>query len=179
VSKYLPGVRRVDVLIASPRDAKPGRDAIEQALHEWNDRRAHDTNVMLRPRRYEMSAVPLLGRGDSQTVINRQLVDSSEIIFAIFYHRLGSATARAISGTAEEIERAVSGGKLVHVYFGEKNLPYNADLDQFYAVRAFRKELEKLGLVATFKTETTLRDEVSKALEYDIADLISRSRPMT
>jgi hypothetical protein len=131
---------------------------------------------MVLPRRYAISTVPLLGRGDAQTIINRQIVDSADIVFAVFNHRLGTVTPRAVSGTAEEMARAVSAGKLVHVYFGEKKLPYDADLEQFRALREFRTDVEKLGLVATFRTEGSLRDEIFKALDYDVPELLGRPK---
>lgn len=41
-----------------------------------------------------------------QGQINEQLVDAADIVLAVFDARLGSPTAVAISGTAEEIFRA-------------------------------------------------------------------------
>src|SRR4249919_2175225 len=96
----------LDVLIASPSDADEGRDAVERALHAWNDYRSEDTGFVLRPRRWEIASVPVSGQGDPQSVINSQLVDQSDIVFGLFYDRLGSATPRAASGTAEEIDRS-------------------------------------------------------------------------
>lgn len=90
------------------------RDEVERVLSEWNAHRAAAAQILLRPRRWEIASVPISGQGDAQSVINSQLVDQSDIVIAIFYHRLGSATARAVSGTAEEIQRALDLGKAVH-----------------------------------------------------------------
>lgn len=109
-------VRKLDVLIASPGDVARERDAVERALHDWNNHRADAEGVVLRPRRYEIAAVPILGRGDPQTVINGQLVDQADIVIGIFYSRLGTPTQRAASGTAEEINRSVNAGKPVHLF---------------------------------------------------------------
>jgi hypothetical protein len=161
-------LRKLDVLIASPGDAKAARDVVEQALHGWNDQRADDMGIMLRPRRWETGSVPILSEGDAQSVINTQLVDSSDILIGIFYHRLGSPTARAVSGTAEEINRAVAAKKPVHLYFSEKELPYFADLAQFEALRQFRSKIEKEGLISTFKSESELPVMILRAIDYDI-----------
>jgi hypothetical protein len=164
-------VGKLDVLIASPGDARPARDAVEQAVHEWNDNRSDAAGMILRPRRWEMAAVPISGRGDAQSVINSQLVDSSDIVIGLFYHRLGSPTLRAASGTAEEITRSVAAGKLVHLYFAEKKLPNDVDVDQLSALRMFRREMQQSGLIGSFKSETQLRHEVLRVLEYDVMQL--------
>jgi hypothetical protein len=59
------------------------------------------------------------------------LVDRSDIVIAIFYHKLGSPTQRAISGTAEEISRSVRAGKPVHIFVN------TAELE---TLRSFRAE---------------------------------------
>jgi len=167
----LSDVQLLDVLIASPGDANTGRDAVEQAILGWNAHRGDSEGLMLRPRRWETDSVPLLGQGDAQSVINAQLVDDADIILAIFYHRLGSATHRAKSGTAEEIERSIARGKPVHLYFSEKPVPYNHDAKQFKALRKFRLEMQGRGLVATFRKESELSLEVGRAIEFDVAHL--------
>ena len=103
------------ILIASPGDTKEERDAVERGLHGWNAARAERERVILLPARWETDAVPRLG-GSGQSVINDQLVDRADII-ALFDFRLGQATEQAVSGTAEEIQRANAAGKPVHVYF--------------------------------------------------------------
>jgi hypothetical protein len=148
-------VRKLDVLIASPGDAVEGRDATEKALHDWNGHRVDTDGIILRPRRWETDSVPISGRGDAQSVINRQLVDEADIVIGIFYHRLGTLTPRAVSGTAEEIERAIKAGKPVHLYFSEKPLPYKHDAKQFQALLQFRKRMESSGLVREFRKKQT------------------------
>ena len=92
-------------------------DAVESALMIWNRDRAEASSAMMLPRRWETDAVPLVGAVDAQSVINDQLVDRADILFGVFYARLGRPTSRGVSGTAEEIERAADAGKPVHVYF--------------------------------------------------------------
>ena len=173
----LTDVRKLDVLIASPGDAGAARNIIERALHDWNDHRADAEHVILRPRRWETGSIPVLGRGGAQSVINSQLVDGADIVFAVFYHRLGSPTPSAVSGTAEEIARSVHARKPVHLYFAEKRLPYDADLEQFRALRDFRHEMQKLGLIATFTEESELATAVTAAIEYDVRTLKDAKEP--
>jgi hypothetical protein len=170
-------VKVLNVLIASPGDANPARDAVEKALRDWNNHRGDAEKTFLRPQRWEMDSVPILGQGDAQSVINSQMVDKSHIIFALFYHRLGTATPRAISGTVEEIQRSLRAGKPVHVYFAQKKLPYEGDVKQFEALKAFRWELASKNLVGTFKSVDELRLQVSRALERDVSALRAKRGP--
>ncbi|WP_435080363.1 DUF4062 domain-containing protein [Clavibacter michiganensis] len=157
-------------MIASPSDVADSRDAVERAIYGWNDANSESKGIILQPWRWETSAIPLLG-AHPQQLINSQGVDQSDIVFAMFAGRLGSATPDAISGTAEEINRAVGAGKPVHLYFSSADLPADVDTDQLAAVRAFRADMESKGLLGEYKNVSQLQHEVWKAIEHDIADL--------
>src|SRR4051812_25926643 len=152
--------RMLTVMIASPGDVVSARDAIEREIHEWNSARGAAARVNLRPLRWEIDGVPLLGRGDPQSVLNEQVVDDADIIIAVFHARLGTPTARAMSGTVEELARASAAGKPVHVWFSEQNVPYDIDEDQWRALRGFRKSLASRNLVGTFDSNDELRRKV-------------------
>lgn len=157
-------------MIASPSDVPEARDAVERALHGWNDANARRKSIILQPWRWESSAIPILG-GHPQKLINAQGVDDSDIVFALFGGRLGSPTPEAISGTAEEINRAVELGRPVHLYFSTASLPHDIDTAQLDALRAFKKEMQERGLLGEFANADQLNHEVWKAIEHDIASL--------
>jgi hypothetical protein len=157
----------LDVLIASPGDAATGRDAVEHALHAWNDHRSEDAGFVLRPRRWEIASVPVAAAGEyAQSVINQQLVDECDIVIALFYNRLGTPTRRAASGTAEEVQRTVAAGKPVHVYFSGMPRPSQLDTRQLDALMAFKRLIE--GLTKDFVSEADLASYVGPAIERDI-----------
>lgn len=164
------------VMIASPSDVPDARDAVERAIYGWNDANAESKRIILQPWRWETSAVPVLG-GHPQQLINSQGVDQSDIVFAMFAGRLGSATPDAISGTAEEIERASKAGKPVHLYFSTADLPSDVDTEQLEAVRAFRADMESKGLLGEYKNVSQLQYEVWKAIEHDIAQVVPSAAP--
>ncbi|PZE95177.1 DUF4062 domain-containing protein [Curtobacterium sp. MCBD17_008] len=167
------------VMIASPSDVNEARDAVERAIHSWNDANSENKAVILQPWRWETSAVPVLG-GHPQRLINSQGVDKSDVVFAMFAGRMGSATPDAISGTAEEIDRALEAGKPVHLYFSTADLPSNVDIDQLEAVRAFRSDMLTRGLLGEYSNVSQLEHEVWKAIEHDIAAMsISQSPQVT
>lgn len=157
-------------MIASPSDVPDARDAVEAAINEWNNANAKNKRTMLLPWRWETSSVPVLG-GHPQSLINSQGVDESDIVFAIFGSRLGSPTPDAVSGTVEEIERAVISGKPVHLYFSTSALPNDVDTLQLDGLREFRSQVGQRGLLGEFATTAQLGHEVWKAIEFDIAQL--------
>ena len=158
------------VMIASPSDTIDARDAVESAIHGWNDANAQAKQIILQPWRWESSSVPVLG-GHPQSLINAQGVDDSDVVFALFGSRLGSPTPDAVSGTVEEIERAIDQRKPVHLYFSTAPLPNDVDTAQLEGLRAFRSEISQRGLLGEFSNVSQLEHEVWKAIEYDIASL--------
>ncbi|MBB5788751.1 DUF4062 domain-containing protein [Jiangella mangrovi] len=157
------------VLIASPGDTGPERSTVALELGRWNALRAQHEHVVVVPWLYEHHAVPLLG-AHPQSIINAQAVDRADAVVAIFEARLGTATAAAISGTAEEIQRAVAAGKPVHVYFSREAVPVgDIDPQQLASLKAFREGLQSQGLLGEYESPKDLAAQVRAAIEHDIA----------
>lgn len=158
------------VLVASPSDVPDARDAVEDALHSWNRLHATTRNVVLLPWRWETNSVPLLG-GHPQEIINTQGVDGADIVVALFGSRLGSPTPDAVSGTVEEIERAVNSGKPVHLFFSRAPLPHDVDTAQLEGLRKFKNEIKERGLLGEFDDIRQLENQVWAAVEHDLTKM--------
>lgn len=156
-------------MIASPSDTTEARDAVEQAIAGWNASNAHK-GVILMPWRWETASVPVVG-DHPQSLINAQGVDDSDIVFALFGSRLGSPTPAAVSGTVEEIERAVAQGKPVHLYFSTAPLPNDVDTEQLEGLRAFKAEISQRSLLGEFSSASELNHQVWQAIEHDLTAL--------
>lgn len=165
-----------NVLIASPSDTSTFRDVVEQTLDSWNRDRAEGAGVVLRPLRWEFDTVPGVGE-DAQSVINAQLVDKADILVGLFHARLGKATPRGPSGTAEEIEEAAKAGKPAHVYFSEMPIPHNVDPEELARLNEFRDELGKTVLYGSFASIEDLAARVRTAVERDVAELANTAIP--
>ncbi|MEE1757444.1 hypothetical protein [Streptomyces sp. SP18CS02] len=158
----------LSVLIASPGDTAAERDAVEDVIRSFNSDHTLQRKVHLLPLRWELGAVPRLdGRKDAQTLINEQFADAADIVVALFNSRLGQATRRAVSGTAEEVLRARDRGAQVHVFFSEAPVPRDHDPAQLAALNAFRLELQGHGLTRTYASGDELRTRVRTCLEHD------------
>lgn len=155
------------VMIASPGDIPSHREAVEEAIHEWNNVNAIRQQVILLPWRWETSAVPQLG-DHPQALLNKQGVDESDIVIALFGSRLGSPTPNAVSGTAEEIERATKAGTPVHLFFSGQPHPSDVDVDQLVALRQFKKEIQSRGLYLEYIQLGELKQKILAALSADV-----------
>lgn len=155
------------VLIASPGDTQEERVIVRETINDWNINSGRRMGVALLPWLYERSSVPTLGNRP-QAIINSQAVDRADVVVAFFDSRLGTDTGVSVSGTAEEIHRAHTSGKPVHVYFSNEDVPRNADLDQQLALRDFRKGLQDSGLLGDYNDPQDLAGQVIRAIEHDI-----------
>lgn len=157
----------VQVLIASPGDTHEARTAILTESSRWNGRYAAARAFIISPWLYELHATPIIG-DRPQAIINRQGVDKSDVVVAVFGSRIGAATGVDISGTAEEINRAIEIGVPVHVYFFEGDLPHDVDTEQLDLLRAFRDDLQTRGLCGYYRDPQDLARQVIDALQYDL-----------
>lgn len=160
------------VLISSPGDTADEVRAVKDALHGWNGSRAEGARAILLPRHWKSDAVPRLSPTGGQGVINSQLVDDADIVIALFDARLGQATDAAVSGTAEEIQRAADAGKHVHVYFSDEPIDRKkADFGELARLQEFQTELQAKGLLGEYSDLNDLAYKVRDAVEQDVAEL--------
>lgn len=160
------------VLIASPSDCQEERAAIADALKRWNQVYGSLRGVELRPNLWEQDSQPELGERP-QGIVNRQLVDSADILIAVFWRRLGTPTSEAISGTVEEIQRFLKRGAPALVYFSRRPTDL-ADLDteQLKSLQAYKREIKEQGLTGEFATVAELREKVEVAVGVVVENLL-------
>jgi hypothetical protein len=169
--------RVLRVLIASPGDVKEERDELTQLMTRWNGVNSEEYGVVLQPVRWELDATPEQGERP-QGVINRQLVDRSEILIGLFFSRLGTPTGVADSGTIEEIERFVATGRPVLLYFSNRDIPQRIlNGRQFRALQRYKKDIRKRGLDFGYDSIEHLRLLVSEHLTKTVQHLRRRSGP--
>lgn len=153
----------IEVIVASPGDVEPERDAVKDALTDWNSLHSSREGVTFVPKRWELNSAPLMGKRP-QEIINGQVLDSCDLLIAVFWTRLGTPTGVARSGTLEEIQRHVDAGKLAMIYFCTRDLPQSFDVEQWQGLVAYRQSLERQGLLKFFSTTDDLKLQVSNHL---------------
>lgn len=160
----------LNILIASPSDVAEERDVVERVILDWNASHLESTGVMLHPVRWESHAYPASGE-HPQTLLNRQIVDSGDVLIGIFGYRLGTPTDKAQSGTIEEIEEFRKAGKYVALYFSTANVPRGADRDQLEALERYKKERQIDTLYFDFEDAAGLRNHLTRHLPKIVAEV--------
>ena len=160
----------LNILIASPSDVAEERDVIERAILEWNASHLENMGVMLHPVRWEHDAYPASG-DRPQGILNKQIVESGDVLVGIFGHKLGTPTGRAQSGTIEEIEEFRKAGKYVALYFSLADVPRSADRGQLEALEAYKRARQKDTLYFEFKDASQLREHITRHLPKIVGEV--------
>ncbi|MBO1052744.1 MAG: DUF4062 domain-containing protein [Dolichospermum sp. DET73] len=159
------------VLIASPSDVTDERKIIREEVHRWNAMHAVDMKIILMPIGWETDATPDL-RESGQEVINRQLVDTCDILIGVFWTRLGTPTALGGTGTEVEIGRARNEGKRCMVYFSDEPVsPSEIDIKQYEQVQEYWRKLQPTGLANRYKTIEDFRKIVLLHINSAVSEI--------
>lgn len=180
-----------DILIASPSDTATEREVISRCIRDWSSAHAQ-VGIHCRDVRWELDAIPAYGKR-SQEELDKQLVDSSDILIGVFKARIGSPTGISSSGTIEEIDRFVASGKPVMLYFCSGQIPSDHDEEQWRLLKSYKGQISGRAFYRLFKDGDDLRQQVSHNLaalmvqitnapallsaQSDLARIFLRTRP--
>lgn len=154
----------VRVFIASPGDVPEERDAIRSVVADWNAVHGVTRKIILEPVGWETHAVPRLGERP-QSIINGQLLHDSDVLVAVFWTRLGTATGEYASGTVEEIEEHLKAEKPALIYFSDAPVRLDSvDEKQYSALRSFRSSLQQRGLTDSYDDLSQFRQKFANHL---------------
>jgi len=160
--------RVVKVMIASPGDVSTERQIVREVLNEWNCIHSEDRGLVLLPIGWETHSTPQMG-DRPQAIINEQVLADCDLLVAIFWTRIGTPTGNAVSGTVEEIEEHLHAGKPAMLYFSSAPVrPDSVDEEQYRALKEFKQECFKLGLVEAYESLGEFRDKFSRQLSQTI-----------
>ena len=151
----------LSVFVASPSDVDEERDRLGDAIDELNTVWARKLGIRLDLVSGETHAYPGFGE-DPQAVINEQVPQDFDLFIGLMWHRFGTPTGRAGSGTVEEFQRAKEqydanpDDLQLMIYFKDEPAPVppsQLDPEQIDRVSKFRSSLgEQGGLYWSFQT---------------------------
>ncbi|RWD01201.1 MAG: hypothetical protein EOS73_24420 [Mesorhizobium sp.] len=153
-------------------------DKVVGLIDEFNDIFGFNRGVIFRPVFWKKDIVGQVTT-DPQSAINQQLMADYDLLIGLIGDRLGDATARAESGTAEEIRSAVEkrdnifGGKHVQVIFKTKidSDMRSIDANQIQKVNEFKASLYKMAIVAEFFNDDEIDGIVTRFIESACRDI--------
>lgn len=156
------------VMIASPGDVEEERNVIREAIHEWNSIHSTVRKIALLPVGWDTDSTPEMG-GRPQAIINYQLLKECDLLVAVFWTRIGTATSKAVSGTVEEIEEHVKAGKPAMIYFSNAPVePDSIDPTQYAALKEFKQLCKEKGLIENYQSKADFRGKFSRQLAAKI-----------
>ena len=165
------------VFIASPGDVPEEREMIRSIVWDWNSINASSRKIFLEPVGWETHSFPEMG-DRPQAIINKQILNEADLLVAVFWTRLGTATGFHRSGTAEEIEEHLAAGKPAMIYFSDTSVrPDSVDDAQFVALREFRQHLQERGLVESYSGLSEFTQKFTRQLQRTLNDTSRFSKP--
>lgn len=163
-------MKRVTIAVASPGDLRPEREAVLRVFANWND---NNQQATLTAKMWEF-AVPELG-GHPQKILNKRLLDSSDLLIAMFWSKLGTPTPTAPSGTVEEIREFIEkkGAQRVMLYFCNRPVPVDIDPTELMRLNAFKEEIRKEGLYQQFASVEEFERNLYPHLDVKVEEVLS------
>ncbi len=159
---------KIKVLIASPSDVAEERLIAETVIKEWNIRNSEERQLTLDAVLWESHTAP--DSGDrTQGIINRQIVDNCDFAIGIFWTKIGTPTGVAPGGAVEEVQRMLTMGKKVMLYFS--NAPISrkkVDKKQETKLEKFRASIQKHALVVEYDDCHQFRDKLVHHLDMQV-----------
>ena len=107
------------VFLAAPSDVTDELVVVEGLLRDWNLQHGEEHGVRVELVNWRTHTRPATGKRP-QALVNKQAFDACDLVVAIFWSRFGTPTGRADSGTEEEISRGIKQQKPVLVYFSDR-----------------------------------------------------------
>lgn len=180
----------LSVFVASPSDVDEERNRLEEVIRELNVAWARELGIRFDLVRWETHTYPSFGE-DAQDVINEQIPNDYDLFIGLMWHRFGTSTKRAESGTIEEFQRAKErfdrdpSSVQLMIYFKDAPIaPSKLDHSQLAKVTKFQSSLgEKGGLYWTFVSveefEKIIRLHLTQYVQSWRSKHLSAAQPMS
>jgi hypothetical protein len=167
------------LLISSPADVSGDAGPVVDAVHRWN---------VIYGKKFGSNAMPLHWASHAaaeygvrpQEALNKQLVEQADVVIALFWHRLGTDSGEAESGTVEEIEKADARGSHVAVLHCTRDIP-SADLDpeQKKRLDVYLASIRDKALILEYSDENDLRQHVETILTHVVSASSAQAEAQT
>ena len=149
----------LNVMIASPNDVSEERQLVRDAIYEWNAIHSKQFGVILNPVGWETHVAPEMG-GRPQEIINKRILEDSDILLGIFWTRLGTETGEYVSGTVEEISRHIASQKLTSIYICDRPIPPSKITDQYQKLQVQIREWMPNGVLEFYNDLLTFKQKI-------------------
>lgn len=159
-----------NIMIGAPSDMQVEIAEARNAIEQWNQTHAAKMKIVLLPRHWSFSSYLASGADYAQQILNKQLVEPSDMLICFFGTKLGTPTDTEISGTVEEINEHLKAKKQVMTFFRTAVDDITTiDVEQLQLVRSFKEKLK--GIIwHEYKSTEQLRKELYTLIERQVKD---------
>lgn len=152
------------VLVSCPSDVATDVDAVVEAVIRWNAVYGRKFGAAGMPLYWGSHAAAEYGHRP-QKALNDQLVEQADIVIALFWHRLGTGTGVARSGTVEEIEEAHARGARVAILRCTRSAtPDEIEADQLKELNSYLADIQDKALILEYAHVGQLKSHVENVL---------------
>lgn len=167
-------IREYRCLLISPGDLSSARDEVPKVAGDWNAHIGKALGGRIEVVRYESHSVPD-ARMPPQDVLNEQIVDDCDFGVALFRSRLGTPTETSESGSVEEIQRLLTRGVPVGVYFSTESIPIDEiDPTEMERLQLFKSKIKDRALLGQFENLHSLREQLLLHLTNWVSQFLAR-----
>jgi len=161
----------IKLSFCGPSDVLKEIEIGREVVNQWNLQHGESRGFWIKSQHWSSDSHPEMG-DRPQAIINRQMLDESDVVIAIFWNRFGTPTGVAAAGTEEEIRRATARGRKVMVYFSDLEA-VNGPIDQIQSelLSQFRRKLRAEGLCGSFSSRAEFRQQLTRHLAHAINEL--------
>ena len=168
------------IVVASPSDVQPERDALSGVVDELNRGIAEERGLRLELVRWETDAYPGFHPEGPQGLIDAILrIEDCDILIGIFWKHFGTPVSDAGSGTAHEFQRAYEAWQQhqrphIMMYFNQRAYTPKTpeEAEQWTKVLAFRASFPKEGLWWSYRGkaqfETLVRRHLTQVIRQEL-----------
>ena len=143
------------IMIGAPSDIQEEIQIACQVINRWNNIHSETTKCILLPLHWSFSSYPSSGM-HPQKMLDKQLVEKSDLMLCFFGAKLGTATDTEISGTVEEINEHLRAGKKVMVFFRKQIDSSKLDVEQFQKLKEYKKTIQDKVIWVEYNNEQDL-----------------------
>ena len=157
-----------NVLISSPSDVANGHNAVRQVLSDWNNANSQARGVVLLPVSWETHSSPQMGE-HPQDILNKQILEESDLLVGVFWTRMGTPTRDYLSGTVEEILKHAEAGRLAMLYFSKQPVVLDGvDVEQYERLKSFKEWCKSNGLFREYENLADFRNQFHQQLQIKL-----------
>lgn len=164
------------IMIGCPSDVKGEVGIAQEIIQNWTAINAEATRTVLLPLHWSLDSYPAYG-AHPQKLLDKQLVDKSDLLVCIFAAKIGTPTDTAASGSIEEIEEHIKAGKPVMLYFRSRIDVKSTSPEDLQKLLDFKASVQNSGFYWEYADEVTFKELFRDQLQHFLNDNWLKNRP--